>query len=139
VVIPDSAGLNSVRQRRQLGRQRRAGQRPARPDPTRELEPSGDFAGWDTQSIPQRRSHVRDGPGVVRRVSDLGEYPVHQAPVSALLRLQSICDINAKPVAHQIRWRIAQQVVGGVDRIESGADPSPCLLGADPCSHTSTV
>jgi hypothetical protein len=29
--------------------------------------------------------------------------------------------------------------VGGVNRIESGVDPFPCLLGADCWTHTSTV
>ena len=48
-------------------------------------------------------------------------------------------DVNAKPVAHQIRRRIAQQVVGSVDRIESGVDPFPCLLGADRWTHTSRL
>ena len=47
--------------------------------------------------------------------------------VGALLGLQPFRDVDAKPVAHQIRRRIAQQVVGSVDRIESGSDPFPCL------------
>ena len=43
---PTAPACNGVRQRRQLRWQRRAGQRPARPNPNRELEPSGDFVGW---------------------------------------------------------------------------------------------
>src|SRR5882757_10972253 len=139
VVVPDSAGLNGVRQRRQLRWQRRAGQRPARPNPNRELEPSGDFVGWDAQSLPQHRSHLRYGPGFIRRVGDLRKDAVHETSVGALLRLQPFRDVNAKPVAHQIRWCIAQQVVGSVNRIESGVDPIPCLLGADRWTHTSTL
>ena len=131
MVVADRAGLNGVRQRRQLRRKRRAGQRPARADPNRELEPSADFVGRDAQSLPQHRSHLRYRPGVIRRVGDLGENAVHQAAVGALLGLQPFRDVNAKPVAHQIRRRIAQHVVGGVDRIESGSDPFSCFVGAD--------
>ena len=83
--------------------------------------------GGDAQSLPQHRSHLRYGPGFIRRVGDLRKDAVHQAPVGALLGLQPFRDVNAKPVAHQIRWRIAQQVVGSVDRIESGIDPFSCL------------
>ncbi len=136
---PISAGLNGFRQRRQLRRKRRAGQRTARPDPNRELEPSADFVGRDAQSLPQHRSHLRYRPGLIRRVGDLGENAVHQAAVGALLGLQSRCGINAKPVAHQIRRRIAHHVVGGVDRIESGSDPFSCFVGADRWTHTSKL
>ncbi len=139
MVVADSAGLDGFRQRWQLRRKRRAGQRPARPDPNRELEPSADFVGRDTQSLPQHRSHLRNRPGLIRRVGDLGENAVHQAAVGALLGLQSRCGINAKPVAHQIRRRIAHHVVGGVDRIESGSDPFSCFVGADRWTHTSKL
>ena len=136
---PIAPASTASRQRRQLRRKRRAGQRTARADPNRELEPSGDFVGRDAQSLPQHRSHLRYGPGFVRGVGDLGENAVHQAAVGALLGLQSRRDVNAKPVAHQIRRRIAQHVVGGVDRIESGSDPFPCLVGADRWTHTRTL
>ena len=87
VVVPDSAGLHGVRQRRQLRWQRRAGQRPTRPNPNRELESSGDFVGWDAQALPQHRAHLRYGPDFIRRVGDLGENAVHETSVGAVLRL----------------------------------------------------
>ena len=49
--------------------------------------------------------------------------------VDPVLCLQPLGDIDPKVVAH-IRRRVTQHLMGSVDRIESGADPLPCRLGA---------
>ncbi|OBI55021.1 hypothetical protein A5705_25025 [Mycobacterium sp. E787] len=51
----------------------------------------------------QPRPDGRDGFGAVGGFGDLGEQPIHQAPVGALPGLQPLGHLDAKLVAHQVR------------------------------------
>ncbi len=128
VVLADRARSDRRRQRRQLGVQRRAGQRTARSDAGREREAAPEFSGADAQPRPQHGARHRQRPGLVGRVGDFAEEAVHQPPIGAVLGFESFGDVDPKASADQIRRGPPQHVVGSVDRVERGADALPRLF-----------
>jgi hypothetical protein len=91
------------------------------------------------QPRPQHLSDRGDALAAIRRVGDLGEKPIHQAPVSAVLRLQPLSDPNAEIVANHIGAGLAQHRVRSIDGIQSGTDALPCHLGAHTRTHAPTL
>ena len=128
MVLADSAGLDRGGQLRQLrGHGGPVNDRRGRIRAASLNRRVISFGVMRSRAHSAARTAVRPRP--VGRVGDFPEKSIHQPAVGPVLGLQPLSDIDAKLVAHQIRRRIAQQVVGGVDRIESGDDPFPCLLG----------
>jgi hypothetical protein len=85
----------------------------------------GDLTRGDAQPLPQRIAHRSDRALTVGRVSQLTEDPVHQPAIDALLSLQSVGDLNPKVIAHQIRRRLSQHLLGGINGIQRRADLLP--------------
>ncbi len=108
VILTDRAGLDRISQRRQLRRQRGAGQRAPRGDAGRDPEPAPYLGGRDAQPTGQHVAHLHPGRQCriidpVGRIGDLTEQPVGQSTVDSLLSLQPLGHLDPKRVAHQIR------------------------------------
>jgi hypothetical protein len=115
-----------------------AGETP-RPDPGRELETADHLSGCDAQPRAQHPSDRRYALAAVGRVGDLGEKPIHQPTIGAVLRLQPLRDINAEIVANHVRAGVAQHGVRGIDSVKSSTDPLPSFLGTRAATHPPTL
>jgi hypothetical protein len=139
LVLADRTCFYRGRQLRQLRLHRGTGQRAPRPDPGRELKAADDFPGRDAQPHPEHLSYRWYALAAVGWVGDLGEEPVHEPAVGAILCLQPLSDVNAEIVANHVGPGVAQHRVRSVDSVESSTDPLPCLLATRARTHIPTL
>ena len=78
MILTDFTGLHRGGDMRQRRRQRWAGQLPSRSDARGHLHPAFDLSGRDTQPPGQVVHHRRHHHGLIGRIGDLTEHPIHQ-------------------------------------------------------------
>ena len=139
MILADRAGLQRGGHQRQLRGQRRPGQLAARLDARGHSHPAFDLAGRDPQPRRQTVHHHRCHRGLVGRVGDLAEHPVHQSAVGALLGLPSFGHLHPKRGAHPVRGQRAHLGMGSVDLIRQRAKPLASRLTGDEFAHTPTL
>ena len=89
----------------------------SRPDARGHLHPAFDLSGRDTQPPGQAVHHRRHHHGLIGRIGDLNEYPIHQPAVAALLSLEVFGHFHAELVAHLITGEAADFAVSGLHLI----------------------
>jgi hypothetical protein len=139
VVFTDPAGRHRGRDMRQLRLDRWAGELAARPKTTSGLHAAFDFARRDAQprgqAVHQRWGHR----GLIGRVGDLAEHPIHQAAVAAVLKLEPFGQLGPKIVAHRIGGQLTHLGIGSLDLISQRAKPLARRLPSNEFAHTPTL
>ena len=92
-----------------------------------------------TQPPGQAVHHRRHHRGLIGRIGDLTEYPIHQPAVAALLGLQPLGHLHAELVAHLITGPAAHLGVSELHLIGQRAKPLARRLPSHESSHTPTL
>ena len=111
----------------------------SRPDARGHLHPAFDLSGRDTQPPGQAVHHRRHHPGLIGRIGDLTEYPIHQPAVAALLSREVFGHFHAELVAHLITGQAADFGVSGLHLIGQRAKPLTRRLPSHESTHTPTL
>ena len=111
----------------------------SRPDARGHLHPAFDLSGRDTQPPGQAVHHRRHHPGLIGRIGDLTEHPIHQPAVAALLSLQPLGHLRPELVAHLITGPAAHLGVSELHLIGQRAKPLTRRLPSHESTHTPTL
>jgi len=111
----------------------------SRPDARGHLHPAFDLSGRDTQPPGQAVHHRRHHHGLIGRIGDLNEYPIHQPAVAALLSLEVFGHFHAELVAHLITGQAAHFGVSELHLIGQRAKPLTRRLPSHESTHTPTL
>ena len=139
MILTDFTGLHRGGDMRQRRRQGWAGQLAARSDARGHLHPAFDLSGRDTQPPGQAVHHRRHHRGLIGRIGDLTEHPIHQPAVAALLGLELLGHLRPELVAHLITGPAADLGVSGLHLIGQRAKPLTRRLPSHESSHTPTL
>ena len=124
MILTDRTGLDGCGDLWQRRVQRRADQLAARPDPGAHLHPAFDLLGRDAQPRPQAVDQVGHQAHLIGRIGDLGEHPVHQPAVGALLGLQPLGHLHPKLATHLIGGQLPHLGVGVIHLIGQHTETS---------------
>jgi len=121
MILPDPPGLHRGGDMGSCGGS--GGPLGSRSDARGHLHPAFDLSGRDTQPPGQAVHHRRHHPGLIGRIGDLTEYPIHQPAVAALLSREVFGHFHAELVAHLITGQAADFGVSGLHLIGQRAKP----------------
>ncbi len=92
-----------------------------------------------TQPPGQAVHHRRHHRGLIGRIGDLTEYPIHQPAVAAFLSREVFGHFHAELVAHLITGQAADFGVSGLHLIGQRAKPLTRRLPSHESTHTPTL